>query len=151
MAVATVQEEIGARGAATAAHLANPHIGIAVDVSHATDSPGCDHRRHGATRLGAGPIICRGPNVNPRIFDRLIGVAKRMKIPHQIEGIPRTTTTDARAIQTDRGGVATALVSIPLRYIHTPSEVVDLGDVEHCIKLLVGFANHVKRGEYAHW
>jgi putative aminopeptidase FrvX len=151
VSVATTQEEIGVRGATTSAYLVNPHIAVAVDVGHATDHPDCDNRKFGETKLGGGPIMCRGANINPKIFDRLVKAAKKLKIPHQIEADPRPTGTDARAIQMGRGGVATGLVSIPLRYMHTPSEVVDLEDVERCVQLLVEFAKGLERGDYAHW
>lgn len=149
--VATTQEEIGVRGATTAVYAVNPHIAIAVDVGHATDHPDCDNRKYGETKLGGGPIICRGANVNPKVFTQLVHCAKKLKIPHQFEADPRPTGTDARALQTGRGGVATGLVSIPLRYMHTPSEVVDLQDVENCVRLFVEFALSLKKGEYAHW
>ncbi len=151
VSVATTQEEIGVRGAQTSAFAVDPHVALAVDVGHATDHPDCDHRKHGETRLGAGPIICRGPNINPKVFNRLLECAKRAKIPVQHEADPRPTGTDARAIQMARGGVATGLVSIPLRYMHTPSEVVDLQDVENCVKLFVEFAKSVKPGESFNW
>jgi putative aminopeptidase FrvX len=151
VAVATTQEEIGVRGAMTSVYAVNPHIAIAVDVSHATDHPDCDNRKFGETTLGGGPIICRGANVNPKVFDRLVKAAKKLKIPYQIEAEPRPTGTDARAIQVGRAGVATGLVSIPLRYMHTPSEVVDLEDVERCVQLLVEFAKGLEKGDYAHW
>jgi endoglucanase len=151
VSVATTQEEIGVRGATTAAYLVNPHIAVAVDVGHATDHPDCDNRRYGETTLGGGPILCRGANINPKVFDRLLKAAKKTRIPYQIEADPRPTGTDARAIQMGRGGVATGLVSIPLRYMHTPSEVVDLEDVENCVKLLVEFAKGLEKGDYAHW
>ncbi len=151
VSVATSQEEIGVRGATTSAYAVNPHIAIAVDVGHATDHPDCDNRRFGETRLGGGPILCRGANINPRIYDRLLKAAKKLKIPYQLEADPRPTGTDARAIQMGRGGVATGLVSIPLRYMHTPSEVVDLQDVERCVQLLVEFAKGLEKGDYAHW
>ncbi len=151
VAVATVQEEIGVRGATTSAYLADPHIAVAVDVGHATDHPDCDQRKYGETKLGGGPIICRGPNINPKIYDKLVKAAKKLKIPYQLEGASRPTGTDARAIQMGRGGVATGLVSVPLRYMHTPSEVVDLEDVERCVQLLVEFANSLEKGDYAHW
>ena len=140
VSVATVQEEIGVRGATTSAYAVDPHIAVAVDVGHATDHPDCDPRKYGEIKLGGGPIICRGPNINPRIYERLVRAAKKLRIAHQIEGDPRPTGTDARAIQMGRGGVATGLVSVPLRYMHTPSEVVDLKDVENCVCLLVEFA-----------
>ena len=151
VAVATVQEEIGTRGATTAAYAVNPHFAIAVDVGHATDHPDCDNRKFGEIKLGGGPIICRGPNINPKIYDRLIRAAKRLRIAHQVEGDPRPTGTDARALQMGRGGVATGLVSVPLRYMHTPSEVVDLQDIENCVRLLVEFAKGLTKGDYAHW
>ncbi len=151
VAVATSQEEIGCRGATTAAHAVDPHIALAVDVGHATDHPDCDNRKYGETKLGGGPILCRGANINPRIFARLVAAAKKLKIPYQIEADPRPTGTDARAIQMGRGGVATGLVSIPLRYMHTPSEVVDLEDVERCVQLFVEFTKSLEKGDYAHW
>jgi endoglucanase len=151
VSVATSQEEIGVRGATTAAYLVNPHIAVAVDVGHATDHPDCDNRRYGETKLGGGPIICRGPNINPKVYEWLIAAAKKAKIPYQLEADPRPTGTDARAIQMGRGGVATGLVSIPLRYMHTPSELVDLEDVERCVQLLVEFSRSIAAGEYGHY
>jgi len=151
VSVATSQEEIGVRGATTAAYAVDPHIALAVDVGHATDHPDCDNRKFGETKLGGGPILCRGANINPKVFARLVAAAKKLKIPYQIEADPRPTGTDARAIQMGRGGVATGLVSIPLRYMHTPSEVVDLEDVERCVQLFVEFAKGLEKGDYAHW
>lgn len=151
VSVGTVQEEIGVRGATTSSYSVNPHIAIAIDVGHATDHPDCDNRKYGEFKLGGGPMICRGANINPKIFRRLVDAAKKTGIPYQIEADPRATGTDARALQLARGGVATGLVSIPLRYMHTPSELVDLKDVEHTITLLVEFAKSLKKGDYAHW
>lgn len=151
VAVATAQEEIGVRGATTSAYSVNPHIAVAIDVGHATDHPDCDNRKFGETKLGGGPIICRGANINPKIYQKLVAAAKKADIPYQLEADPRPTGTDARAIQMGRGGVATGLVSIPLRYMHTPSEVVDLEDVERCVQLLVEFAKSLTKGDYAHW
>jgi putative aminopeptidase FrvX len=151
VSVATSQEEIGVRGATTAAYAVNPHIAIAVDVGHATDHPDCDNRKYGETKLGGGPILCRGANINPKVFERLEKCSKKLKIPYQIEADPRPTGTDARAIQVGRAGVATGLISIPLRYMHTPSELVDLQDVENCVQLLVAFALSLEEGDYHHW
>ena len=151
VSVATSQEEIGVRGATTAAYAVNPHLALAVDVGHATDHPDCDNRKYGETKLGGGPILCRGANINPKVFAKLVAAAKRLKIPYQIEADPRPTGTDARAIQMGRSGVATGLVSIPLRYMHTPSEIVDLEDVERCVRLFVEFARSLEKGDYAHW
>lgn len=151
VAVGTAQEEIGVRGATTSSYAVNPHIAIAVDVGHATDHPDCDNRKYGETKLGAGPIICRGPNINPLVFERLLAAAKKAKIDYQLEADPRPTGTDARAVQMARGGVATGLISVPLRYMHTPSEMVDLADVEACVKLLVEFARALQPGDHLHW
>ncbi|NCG08274.1 MAG: M20/M25/M40 family metallo-hydrolase [Verrucomicrobia bacterium] len=150
-AAATTQEEIGTRGAITAAYSENPDFAIAVDVGHATDSPDCDQRKYGAFKMGGGPIVCRGPNINPVIFERIVAVAEKAKIPYQIEAYSRPTGTDARAIQVAQAGIATGLLSIPLRYMHTPSEVVDLADVEHTVQLLVAVAKSLKKGERGAW
>lgn len=149
--VGTTQEEIGVRGAMTSSFSVDPHVAIAVDVGHATDHPDCDHRKFGEFALGAGPVICRGPNINPLVYDRLVKAAKKAKVPFQLEADPRPTGTDARAIQVTRGGVATGLISVPLRYMHTPSEVVDLEDIESAVKILVEFARALKPGDYLHW
>ncbi len=151
VSVATTQEEIGVRGATTSAFSVDPHVALAVDVGHATDHPDCDNRKYGETKLGGGPIICRGPNINPKVYQRLIACAKKAKITVQLEADPRPTGTDARAIQMARGGVACGLVSVPLRYMHTPSEVVDLQDVEACVKLFVEFAKSIGKGESFNW
>ncbi len=151
VSVATTQEEIGTRGAITSSFAVNPHIGIAVDVGHATDHPDCDPKKYGLQKLGAGPILGRGPNINPFVFDRLVECAKKEGIPYQVEAEPRPTGTDARAIQMAQRGVAAAVISIPLRYMHTPSEMVDLQDVERSIQLLVAFASSLKRGEHGIW
>ncbi len=119
----------------------------AVDVSHATDHPDADHRKDGAFSLGGGPILTRGPNVHPVVFDRLMDCAQKEGMPVQIEADPRPTGTDARAIQIARDGVPTGLVGIPLRYMHTPSEVIDLNDLEAVVQLLVSFARSLRRGE----
>lgn len=137
--VSTVQEEIGLRGATTSAYGINPTIGIAVDVCHATDTPGNDKKQLGDTKIGGGPALFRGPNINPHVGDRLIQTAKTHEIPAQIKGVPRATGTDANAIQLAREGVATGLVGIPNRYMHSPVEVVSLDDLERAARLLAEF------------
>lgn len=150
-AAATTQEEIGTRGAITAAFSENPDFAIAVDVGHATDSPDCDPRKYGLFKQGGGPIVCRGPNINPVIFEHIVRAAEKNKIPYQVEADPRPTGTDARAIQVAQAGIATGLLSIPLRYMHTPSEMVDLEDVEHTVQLLVAVAKSLRKGERGIW
>ena len=137
--VATVQEEIGLRGAKTSAYGIDPLIGIAVDVTWATDHPGIDKRKTGECVLGAGPVINRGANINPIVFDRLVSIAKNKKIPFQIMAEPGGTGTDANALQLSRDGVAAGLVSIPQRYMHTPVEIISLRDIDHCAQLLAFF------------
>lgn len=137
-AVATVQEEIGTRGAKTAAYGINPDVAIAVDVGFATDTP-CSQRdmlKVGYVKMGGGPIITCGPNIYPALFDSLRNTAQANKIPIQITADPGPTGTDAREFQVSRGGVPTALVSIPNRYMHSPVEIVHEGDVDNAIKLI---------------
>lgn len=141
-AVATVQEEIGLRGARTSAYHLNPDVGIAIDVTFATDNPGMegrDKKRFGEIKLGKGPVLSRGANINPKVFAGLVHTAEKAQIPIQVEGAPAGTGTDANAIQLSRAGVATALVSIPNRYMHTPCEVVALSDVEQAAQLLAAY------------
>ncbi len=137
-AVATVQEEVGLRGARTSAFGIDPKVGIAVDVGFATDTPGMGNEKKivGDIAMGKGPMIARGPNINPKLFSLMIETAQKENIPYQIEAAPRGTGTDANAIQLTRAGVATGLISIPNRYMHSPCEVVHLGDVENIAKLI---------------
>lgn len=144
VSVATTQEEIGTRGAWTSAFAVNPDVAIAIDVEHATDFPSCDRRRFGYVKLGGGPVISRGPNINPKVFDRLVECTEREGIHYQVGAESRPTGTDARVLQTTRGGVATGLIGIPLRYMHTPAEVADLADIADCVKLLEAFALSLK-------
>lgn len=151
VAVSTTQEEIGTRGAIPSSFSVNPQFGIAVDVGHATDHPDCDPRKHGKFTLGGGPIIYRGANINPLVFERLLECAEKNNIPVQIKPEAGPTPTDARAVQMARAGVAAGLIGIPLRYMHTPSEVIDLNDLEACVELLRAFALSLKPGERADW
>lgn len=146
VSVATTQEEIGLRGATTSSFGVNPDVGIAVDVTNPTDYPTTDKQRHGDLRLGLGPTITRGANLNPVVTDLLRKAAEKNKIPFQLEAAPGRTGTDAGAMQLTRDGIACGLIGIPLRYMHTPSEMVDLKDVENAIKLLMAFCLDVKPG-----
>ncbi len=139
IAAATVQEEVGLRGGTTSAYGVNPTVGIAVEVGHATDYPDIDKRKHGEADCGKGPIIARGPNINPALFDLLIAAAEKAKVPYQIGAEPRGTGTDANAIQLSRGGKVAGLISIPLRYMHTPTEVLALSDLDAAVSLLTQF------------
>jgi len=137
--VSTVQEEVGLRGATTSAYGIHPTVGIAVDVCHATDTPGNDKKQLGDTRLGGGPVLFRGPNINPRVLDRLKETATAKEISVQVRGVPRPTGTDANVMQLTREGVATGLVGIPNRYMHSPVEVVSLEDLDRAAELLAEF------------
>jgi endoglucanase len=142
--VSTVQEEIGLRGATTSAYGIHPTVGIAVDVCHASDTPGGNEKKQlGETRLGDGPVIFRGPNINPHVFERLRDAARQHEIPAQVRGVPRATGTDANAIQLTRDGVATGLIGIPNRYMHSPVEVVSLSDLDRAARLLAEFCSAV--------
>jgi endoglucanase len=134
--VSTVQEELGLRGARTSAFGIDPHAGIAVDVDHATDYPEASKSIGGDIRLGKGPVISRGANINSVLGERIVATAKKNRIPFQVAGEPRATGTDANPIQVNRSGVAAALVSIPNRYMHTTVETVSLDDLEHAAELL---------------
>ena len=146
VAAATVQEEVGLRGGITSAYGVDPEIGIAVEVGHATDYPDIDKRKHGEFECGGGPVIARGPNINPMLFELLVKAAEKSKVAYQIGAEPRGTGTDANAIQLSRGGKATALVSIALRYMHTPTEVLSLSDLDATVKMLTRFVLDLKPG-----
>jgi len=135
-AVSTVQEELGLRGARTSCFGVDPLVGIAVDVTHATDYPGAEKKVGGDIRLGRGPVIERGANINPVVGDLLLNAAKSKKIRHQIAAAPGATGTDANAIQISRAGVAAGLISVPNRYMHTAVEVVHLRDLTDAARLL---------------
>ena len=134
--VSTVQEELGLRGAKTSAFGVEPDVGIAIDVGFASDWPGAEKKRIGEVKLGKGPILHRGANINPVVERRLSEAARKGKIPHQITAEPRGTGTDANAIQMSRAGVAAGLISIPNRYMHTPVEVVSLKDLDASVALI---------------
>jgi endoglucanase len=135
-AVSTTQEEVGLRGARTSCFGLDPHVGIAVDVTFASDTPGDSKKKTSDVSIGGGPVIVRGANINPRLYERLIEAAEAKKIPYQLEASPGGTGTDANAMQLTRSGVATALIGVPVRYMHTPVEVLSLKDLENTAKLL---------------
>ncbi len=134
--VTTVQEELGLRGAQAGTFDVAPDLALVVEIGHASDTPANDPKAIGEVRLGAGPVLSRGPNINPALFELLVAVARDEQIPIQVIGEQRATSTDANVIQLSRGGVATALVRVPTRYVHTPSEVLSLADLEQTVRLL---------------
>ena len=138
-AVSTVQEELGLRGARTSAFGIDPHVGIAVDVGNATDHPDADKQKAGEIKLGQGPVIVRGPNINPVVEKGLMSAARKARVPFQTLGASRATGTDANAMQINRAGVAAGLVSVPNRYMHTPVEMISLDDLDNTSKILAAF------------
>lgn len=138
-AVATCQEEIGLRGARTSAYGIDPHAGIAVDVTHATDCPTIDKTQESDVKLGGGPVVQRGPNINPIVFDQLKTVGEKAEIPMQWAALNRGASNDGNALQLTRGGVAVGIVGLPLRYMHSAVEVVALSDIDHAADLLAEF------------
>lgn len=138
-AVSTVQEEIGLRGAQTSTFGIDPHVGIAVDVTHATDCPGIDRKQLGDIGLGKGPVIFRGPNINPKVHERLVAICTQREWAYQPAAVGRATPNDANTIQVSRAGVATGLVSTPNRYMHSAVEMVSLDDLDRSADLLAAF------------
>jgi endoglucanase len=141
-AVATTREEIAATGggARSSATQLEPDVAIVIDVTHATDYPGIEKRKHGDYRLGGGPVLSRGASVSELVFDLLVETAEAEQIPYSIEAASRDTHTDAEAIFNAHRGVATALVSVPNRYMHSPNEMVALEDLDRTARLLAAFA-----------
>ncbi|MBN2022464.1 MAG: M42 family metallopeptidase [Pirellulales bacterium] len=142
-AVSTVQEEVGLRGARTSAFGIDPHVGVAVDVTFATDCPTIEKKEEGDVSLGKGPVVYRGPNFNPMVVQRLIETADTASIGYQLAAAGRPPGTDANAMQINRAGVATGLVSIPNRYMHSPVEVISLDDIDRAADLLARFAEGI--------
>lgn len=150
IAVSTIQEENGLYGAAMAGYSAHPDVALVVDVTHATDIPLCTKTKHGDVKLGGGPVLSIGSANHPVVNQRLEAVAKQAKIPLQRESNPRYTGTDADAIFRQRGGIPTASIGLPNRYMHSPVEVIDLRDLEHLGHLLGRFALDVAKDETFH-
>jgi endoglucanase len=137
--VSTVQEEIGLRGATTSAYGIDPLVGIAIDVTHATDNPGNENTKATPCVLGGGPTISSGPNINPVVEKMLKTAAKKSRSPFQLAPSTRPLGNDANSIQTSRAGVAAAAIGIPNRYMHTPVEVCSYKDLEWAVKILAQF------------
>lgn len=143
-AVATVQEEIGLRGARTASFGIAPQSGLAVDVNHAVDYPGVSKTRYGALDVGKGPSVMRGANSNHRVFKMITTAAAEDGIPYQVDVAPGGTGTDGNAMQINRAGMAVGILGVALRYMHTPCELLSITDVENCAKLMAAYCRRVK-------
>src|SRR5204863_5236929 len=146
-AVSNVQEEIGLLGARQIAYSLKPDVALVVDVTHATDYPGVNKPQHGDVHVGKGPTITHGGCNHPEVVARIEKIAKVRKITLQHEAMSATSGTDTDAIFWTRGGIASALISLPNRYMHSPVELVSLKDLERIPELLAGFAQSVKAGE----
>ena len=148
IAVAAVLEEVGDfAGARTAAFKIKPDVAVAIDVTHATDVRGADADEEGKVLMGGGPTISRGPSVHEDVFELLYDTAEKEGIALAVEVSPRgSTSTDADAIYISRAGVPTGLVSVPLRYMHSPIEMLDLDDLEGAVQLVVAFARRLEPG-----
>lgn len=138
-AVNAVQEEIGSHGARMAAHRIDPGVAVIFDVTHATDTPGINAKEHGLVELGKGPALSHGAANHPLVVERLLEIAEKENIPVQHEAISRSTHTDADVIYTTREGIPAALISIPLRYMHSPVEMAACADIENATRLAAGF------------
>jgi putative aminopeptidase FrvX len=144
-AVATTQEEIGfaGGGARTSAYALRPQIGLVVDVTFASDAPGIEKKEVGDHKLGSGPVITRGSATHTVLVDRLVETAEAESIPYTLTAAPRFTATDADAIYLSRAGVATAVISVPNRYMHSPNEIVALSDLDAAARLIAAFCQTV--------
>jgi putative aminopeptidase FrvX len=146
-AVSNVQEEVGLLGARQIAYSLKPDIALVVDVTHATDYPTVNKSQHGDIKLGGGPTLTHGGCNHPQVVARLEDVAAKKKISIQHEAMSATSGTDTDVIFWTRGGIASALISLPNRYMHSPVEVINLADLEKIPELMAAFCHSVKRGE----
>jgi endoglucanase len=146
-AVSNVQEEVGLMGVRQIAYALKPDIALIVDVTHATDCPTVSKPQHGDVKLGGGPAITHGGCNQAEVVARIEQVAKAKKIPLQHEASSTSSGTDTGAVYWTRGGIASALISLPCRYMHSPVEMVSLTDLEKIPVLLAGFAQSLKAGE----
>lgn len=142
-AVGSAQEEITFAGARTSTFRLDPQIAIVIDVTHATDAPGIDEKELGSHPLGSGAVIQRGSTIHPAVSRLLVEAAEAEGIDYTLEVSGRGTSTDADAVHLQRHGVACGVVSIPLRYMHSPVETIDLRDVEAAVALVAAFATRV--------
>jgi endoglucanase len=146
VALAVAQEEISFAGARTTAYALRPDLAIVVDVTFATDQPGVELGPITKHTLGSGPVIAYGATLHPRVTDLLHDAAEEAKIPFTVESLGRGTGTDADAIHLSREGIPTGLVSVPLRYMHSPVETVSLDDVDAAARLIAAFALRLEPG-----
>lgn len=147
LAVSNIMEEVGCLGARQIAYSLKPDAALVVDVTHATDYPTVNKAQHGDIRIGRGPTLTHGGSNHPVLVERLEKVARQQKIPLQHEAVSSTSGTDTDVIFWTRGGIPSALISLPNRYMHSPVEVISLKDLERIPQLMAAFALSVKKAE----
>ena len=145
-----VQEEVGGNGATMATYQIHPDLAICLDVTHATDTPGIEAKEHGEVKLGGGPTVSHGTANHPLVVEKLIATAEKHRIPYQHEASSRFTGTDTDNIFLQRGGIPSALVSLPIRCMHSVVETAHLDDIENTIKLLTSFAHSLSPDDTFH-
>jgi endoglucanase len=146
VALAVAQEETTFAGARTSAFALEPDLAIVVDVTFATDQPGIELGPITKHPLGSGPVIARGTTLHPKVTELLYDTAENEQLPHTLESLGRATGTDADAVHVSRAGVPTGIVSVPLRYMHSPVELVSLADVQVAAELIAAFAKRLEPG-----
>jgi endoglucanase len=144
-----VHEEIGGFGATMATHRLKPDVAVCIDVTHATDTPGINHSKHGEVKLGAGPTLTYGTINHPVVTGKLEEAAKRVEVSVQREAISRGSGTDTDSIMATRSGIPSALMSFPLRYMHSPVETMDMRDIDGCVKVLADFIRNIDRKNFS--
>jgi putative aminopeptidase FrvX len=147
LALNSVQEEIGGFGARMMSYRLMPDVALVTDVTHATDTPGINDREHGRVQLGGGPTVTHGSASHPKVVAHLIDVAKKSEVTIQREASSVRTGTDTDSIYYTKQGIPSALVSMPLRYMHTPVETISLKDVNALIDLMVDFVLSLKANQ----
>jgi putative aminopeptidase FrvX len=145
-AVAVAQEEITFGGARTTAYSLEPDIAVVVDVTFETDAPGTEEKEIGRHKFGSGPVLTRGSTLHPAVFELLHAAGEAEGIPFTVAASARSTGTDADAFHISRAGIPSAVVSVPLRYMHSPVEMVQLDDVENTARLIAAFARRLEPG-----
>jgi putative aminopeptidase FrvX len=146
-ACSSIQEEVGCAGAAMNVFNINPHAAIAVDVTHATDSPGIDAKEHGEIKLGGGPSVWLGRECHPLLVERIRSVARKRRIKLQTEAFSLSGGTTAMVMHNKQGGIPSAVLGPPTRYVHTTVELMDLRDLERTAELLAAVVLDIKKGE----
>ncbi len=142
-AVATAQEETSFAGAFTATFQVTAQVAIAVDVTHTTDYPGADKKANGEVTIGGGPVLSRGASVTPAVYEGLKSAAGAINLPYQIQASGRTSGTDADAMVRSGAGIASGIVSIPNRYMHSPNELISLSDLDRAARLIEAFVRSI--------